>query len=169
MPPLPSPPTPYEPVLLFVASKRFFQKWNPLPVPSWEDTPASSKSPGLSAPAAALSEADSAALAQGMLASSSVRCIVYTSYDIYMYCIEIFSNDLFFFFTLVCTSYNIYGQQFLTGRVRIFLFFVSLWLVVFFYRFSAFKCDRGALLRNPHLILVVGQSVTPTGYCPAFA
>eukprot|EP00752_Nemacystus_decipiens_P014256 g12677.t1 len=51
--------------------KGYFQKWNPQPVPSWEDTPASSKSPGLSAPAAATSEADSAALAQGMLASSS--------------------------------------------------------------------------------------------------
>ncbi|CAM9441041.1 unnamed protein product, partial [Hapterophycus canaliculatus] len=51
--------------------KGYFQRWNPQPVPSWEDTPASAKSAGLSAPAAAMSEADSAALAQGMLASSS--------------------------------------------------------------------------------------------------
>ncbi|CAN0175582.1 unnamed protein product, partial [Ectocarpus sp. 4 AP-2014] len=55
------------------AFKRYFQKWNPQPVPSWEDTPTSSKSPGLSTPAAAMSEADSAAIAKGMLDSSSVR------------------------------------------------------------------------------------------------
>ncbi|CAM9773741.1 unnamed protein product [Ectocarpus sp. 12 AP-2014] len=53
------------------AFKRYFQKWNPQPVPSWEDTPTSSKSPGLSTPAAAMSEADSAAIAKGMLDSSS--------------------------------------------------------------------------------------------------
>lgn len=57
---------------LSISPSRYFEKWDPAPVPSWEDTPSTSKSPGFAQPAA-MSDADSAALAKGMQDASSVR------------------------------------------------------------------------------------------------
>eukprot|EP00904_Undaria_pinnatifida_P007549 jgi/Undpi1/3924/HiC_scaffold_16.g07292.m1 len=48
----------------------YFQTWNPSPVPTWEETPSSAKSPGLASPPPPLSRADSAALVKGMHTAS---------------------------------------------------------------------------------------------------
>ncbi|CAN0099992.1 unnamed protein product [Ascophyllum nodosum] len=55
------------------AFKGYFRKWNPVPVPSWNDTLETSRSPNLMAPPEGMNAADAAALASSMQAASSVE------------------------------------------------------------------------------------------------